>query len=587
MKKTNKTNRPNVTRRIVVEMIILAIFTGIYAFITQYFMLVPLNIFSVEFWFASIIWLCGICGLLHLMDCINLDFYYDNDDVKMPNFNVPIWVLRALIAFAIVALIIGGFSGSHLFNAKRYASLITVSDGDEESDIPDIETDTLAVVDQKTAEKLGDRQLAYVPNSTFYDVDNNYNLVEIGGEFYRIASINYGGFFKSGKAGSIPAYVQVEAASAGNAQSAKAIMLDTPMVYSPSAYWSHDLGRHLHFNYPNYIFGTSVFEVDDEHVPYWITPVKTPSIGLFGGSLEKSVIVTNAITGECKEYSTSEAPAWIDHIHSIDYMFNLVEYYYKYQGGFWNSVFGKSNVFNTSYDYRSSRTDKDESEFTPFDGYNWVIAKDGKIYAYTGITPANSAETNTGFVLVDSRTCEAKFYEAAGAEESSAQHAAEGLVQDLRYSASFPTIIDINGEFAYFMSLKDNAGLVQRYAICNVKNYSKVVEATTIEKAIAKYNGNRVNSSTDEDVPGTEDDVQVGDIALEGVVSKVEIAEKNGNTNYFFTLVGDKHIYVSSISNSSLQPFKFNKPESELVVVIKCYDSTESGVRIVTDISFK
>ena len=521
------------------------------------------------------------------MHVFNDDMYYSSDPKRALDFSRPLFILRIAIVVLVLALIVIAIAGSPLINAHGYANLIDITDGDEENDIPDIETDVLVVVDQKTAEKLGDRQLAFVGNSTFYDVDNEYNLMQVNGTYYRISPINYGGFFKSNKAGSIPAYIQVEATTAGDAQSAKAIELDTPMVYSPSAYWSHDLERHLHATYPTYIFGESFFEVDDERVPYWITPVKTPSIGLFGGCLETRVVVTNAVTGECKEYLISETPEWVDHIHSVDYLLNLVKYHYNYQGGFWNSIFGKSNVFNTSYDYRSSRTDKDESTYTPFDGYNWVIGKNGKIYVYTGITPANSAETNTGFVLVDPRTSEAMFYEAAGAEESSAQHAAEGLVQDLRYSASFPTILDIGGEFAYFMSLKDNAGLVQRYALCNVKNYSKVVEAPTIEQAIAKYNGKNVNSTAGNDEDDGQEEVTSELYELEGVVSRVETAEKNGNTYYYFTLHGDENIYVSSIANSSLQPFKFGQMEREMVVAFTYYDSNESGVRIVTEISFK
>ena len=61
--------------------------------------------------------------------------------------------------------------------------------------------------------------------------------------------------------------------------------------------------------------------------------------------------------------------------------------------------------------------------------------KDGSIWFYTGITPANKAETNVGFLLLNPRTGLMRFYDltgenddTAGAEESSAQKAAEGLV---------------------------------------------------------------------------------------------------------------------------------------------------------------
>ena len=101
---------------------------------------------------------------------------------------------------------------------------------------------------------------------------------------------------------------------------------------------------------------------------------------------------------------------------------------------------------------------------------------------------ANNAETNIGFVLANPRTGEVCYYYCPGAEETSAMSAAEGLVQNLGYVSTFPTILNVDGEETYFMLLKDNAGLVQRYALCNIKNYAKVVEAETFEKALTLYN---------------------------------------------------------------------------------------------------
>ena len=573
MEKNNEKKGFRITGSMVIKGVILLAVLGIYTFITQYFMLVPINIHSAGFWFASIIFLAIAGGMFMI-------FSWSSYDEDVP-FAIGKWLLIAagalLILLAIFALI-----GSPLFNATRYANLIEITDGDEVADIPDIETDELVIVDQKNAEKLGDRQLAFVKDATYYEVDNEYNLIKSNGRYVRVSPLNYGGYFKSRNAGSIPGYIEVEATNKGNTQKAEAVMFTEPMVYAPSAYWSKDLGRHLHFNYPTYMFGKNFFEFDDEGTPYWITPVRTPSIFLFGGALEKSVVITNAVTGECKEYAEADIPSWVDHAHSVSYMFNLVQKHYTYRDGFWNSAFGKKDVFNTSYAYRDNRQDKDESEYTPFVGYNWVIAKDGDIYAYTGITPANNAESNIGFVLVNARTMKAYFYDATGAEESSAQKAAEGLVQNLRYSATFPTIIDINGEMAYIMVLKDNAGLVKRYAICNVNNYSKVVQAETLDQAIDAYMGRAVSEVV---VPeGTAEDETHEVVEVQGKVLMVSQAEKGGNTYFYIVLEGDEHIYVSPITISSKQPVMLKEGAD---VTMKCYASAEEGIEIVTQINFK
>lgn len=561
------------------NVVILSLMTLLYFGISQFCFMVPINLRSQMFWSTIIIWACLITVIAwYLVKRSERNRGYCGNDEPSALKKFATYALIGTIASIVIYLIACLISGP-FFHAQEYANLITIADGDEETEIPDIETDTMIVVDMKTAEKYGDGQLSYVENPMHYEVDDEYNLMCVNGEYYRISPLNYGGLFKALKANNIPAYIQVDATTAGKeAQSSNAVNLDTPMEYSPSAILLHKLGRHLHFKYPTYILGKSFFELSDDLTPYWITPVQTPSIGLFGGTLENSIIVTNAVTGECTEYPNSETPDWIDHAHSVSYLFELVGYHYKYQDGYLNSIFSKTNVYNTSFSMRSEKTDENESEFTPFEGYNWLIGKDGKIYAYTGITPANNASTNFGFVMIDARTAEAKFYTAPGADEQTAQHAAEGLVQDLRYSANFPTIVDINGELVYFMSLKDNSGSVKRYAICDVKNYTKVVEAASINEAISKFTGLSTSFAPDEENQEPQEETE-----LTGTVASVRTAEKSGNTYFFFMLNDDEHIYVSSIDNSSMQPFMLTENAS---VTITYHDSEEQGIRVVTAIKF-
>ena len=299
-------------------------------------------------------------------------------------------------------------------------------------------------------------------------------------------------------------------------------------------------------------------------------------------------IITNAVTGESTEYQIADIPNWVDHVHSVDYLMDRIGWHYQYSGGFINSYTSKTNVYKTAYSYKNEKEADDESKYTPFEGYNSIMSRDGGILFYTGITPANSAETNIGFVLANPRTGEVKFYEANGAEESSAQIAAEGLVQNLRYSASFPTIININGVATYFMTLKDGAGLVKKYALCNVEQYSKCVEADTISEAIAKYKvklGFEVSDITEEDKNDIPDNIEI--VEKEGIISNVKEAEIDGYTYYYFTLLKDneKIIYMSSIENSNMQPLNMTSGTN---VKIKYYISQkEKGIGIVREIKFQ
>lgn len=513
---------------------------------------------------------------------------------------VPGFVVGGVAVVWLVVFIVTAIAGSGMTNAIQYSKVITVEEGNFEEDIAKIDINDIVVIDVKTAQKLGDRTIANIPNASWYDVDDEYNLVVINGEKYRISPVNYGGvwkYFKADEAG-IPGYVLVEATEKD--AEAKYVELDEAMKYSPSACFEYDLSRHLRNLYPTYIFGKSFFEVDDAGVPFWITSVKTPQIGMRGALITTSAVVTNAVTGETEEYSLDNLPDWIDHVQSVKELMKSVDWHYSYWDGWWNSITSKTKVYKTSYYYKDreqtesqdeKKTDLAANEFTPFQGYNSIV-KDGKVMFYTGLTPANNAESNLGFLLIDPRTREFYFYEATGAEESSAQGAVEGLVADLRYSASFPTIVNIDGIETYFMVLKDSAGLIQRFAFANVKNYAKCVQAETIEDAVKAYKielgliSADIGDDKNDDQNNNDQTTDVETVSLTGTVLEVKEAQIGGYTYYYFTIEGaDAFVFMSSIENSNEQPMKLQVGSK---VHIQYYESQkENGIGIVTSIKFE
>ena len=96
------------------------------------------------------------------------------------------------------------------------------------------------------------------------------------------------------------------------------------------------------------------------------------------------------------------------------------------------------------------------------------------VFVYTGVTSVSSDQSNIGFLLCNQRTKEAKFYPVSGATEQSAQSSAQGAVEDLGYTATFPILLNINNQPTYFMSLKDSSGLVKMYAMVLVRSPFRV-----------------------------------------------------------------------------------------------------------------
>ena len=564
--------------------------TGLIGWCINYLTLPAITFSSTGFW-----WYCIVLGIV-----ATIAYFAANAIVNSVKYeeggHIPGIVAICATALMLLVLIVTAISAGTMVNGKQYSNLIEVETGDFEKEIALINPDELVVIDVKTARQLGQRVAAEIPNSSWYEIDSEYNLVVINGVKYRISPVNYGGLFKYLKARDIgiPGYILVNAKDQN--ENAQYVSLEEEMKYSPSACFEYDLTRHLRGLYPNYIFGKHFFEVDDAGNPYWITAVKTPQIGMRGALMTTSVLITDAVTGNTEEYVISELPDWVDQVNSVSYLMQLVNWHYSLWDGWWNSVTSKTQVYKTSYYYKdqeqTASNDEDKNDLaankhTPFEGYNSIVTEDNKVLFYTGLTPANNAETNIGFLLIDPINEKFTYYEATGAEESSAQMAAEGLVSDLRYSASFPTIVNVDGVETYFMVLKDGAGLIQRYVFCNVTNYAKCVQAGTIEKALELYKV-EIGLKNEADIETDEENIATKPVETEfyyGVIAEVEEAQIDGYTYYYFTFEGrENEIFISSIENSNMQPMKLRVGNK---VNVEFYRSEkENGINIVTAVSF-
>ena len=244
-------------------------------------------------------------------------------------------------------------------------------------------------------------------------------------------------------------------------------------------------------------------------------------------------MLVNAVTGESKYYDVGEAPEWIDQVYDADLILQQLVYNGKYRSGYWNSIFGQKGVL------------------TPTEGYNY-IALDDDVWLYTGMTSVVSDESNVGFVLVNMRTKETRYYTVPGAEEYSAMDSAEGQVQHLSYNATFPILLNIGNRPTYFMSLKDAAGLVKMYAFVDVQQYQIVGTGTSVQAAQEDYL-NKLTADGQIDIQPPEEDT----VEIKGTVTALSTAVVNGNTVYYIRVDDGAQVRVitAAISLSSELPF--------------------------------
>lgn len=541
MSKSNKSKRNRMKVLINFRKVMAVLIVAIIMVVINYLATPALTFRSAGFW-----WFMSIAALL-LAIALYTANYWEDDPQTVPA------VLAIASGVAIVFMAVMSIACSPMFNSDSYRNRVVIEEGDFSHDIASL--DSVSLVDVATARKLGDRTVAQIANSTWYDVDDEYNLIEYNGGYYRISALNYGGLFKYNKAKSsgIPGYVMVNCKT----QEAKFVRTETPYKYSPSAYFSNNLKRHLRHQYPSLVFGRSFFEIDDNGNPYWITSIKSPKLGLWSCRYEERFVVTDAVTGSSEIYATDDLPEWIDHAYDLGYLMTGTTDNYQYVNGFWNSLFSKTGVQKLSYDYRDKA----------FEGYTSAISANGEVVFFTGVTPANRAESIYGFVTANPRTGKVKFYQFPGAEESSAQAAAQGLISNFNYSANYPTIVDVNGVATYFMMLKDQAGLVQRYALVNLENYTIAVEDQTVQGVIAKYM-EKISPA----------DVSVTANTKTDTVAEVHNAIVGGYTYFYYTFVSDEGLYVSSIENGYRQVQVVPGDEIQVTYV----PDKEPGVFLVT-----
>lgn len=462
-------------------------------------------------------------------------------------------IFQVILGVAGAAILIGIFGSGTIFHARTYSKILTVTEGTVD-DIPQASgTDSIALMDTRSAEMLGDREIGSLSNViSQYDV-GNYTQINFQNKPVKTAPLIYDGFFKwlNNRGSGVPGYVTVDPVT----MSADYVPLDEGMRFVPSAWFQENLKRRIRFRYPTTMFYNLHFEIDEDGNPWYVASVYDNTVGLFGGRQVTGVIVVDPVSGEMTKYAKKDIPGWVDEAYRGDLICRQYNYCAQLQNGFWNSVFGQKGCRRVTEAQDSANSDAG-SDF----GY---IAKDGDIWIYTGVTSVNNDSSNIGFILSNERTEETLFITCSGADEFSGMAAAEGEVQEKRYQASFPSLILVDETPTYIMVLKDDTGLVKMYAAVNVGQYNMVATATTQEECISKYralikgeisqeeaasddsatDAGEGNTGGTQDDSGTEDAEDTSSYVEKTItIRKMQTIDIDGDT-WLYIVDTDSHIY--------------------------------------------
>ena len=194
---------------------------------------------------------------------------------------------------------------------------------------------------------------------------------------------------------------------------------------------------------------------------------------------------------------------------------------------------------------------------------------DDDVWLYTGVTSSEGDSSNFGFILCNKRTKETRYYEKGGAMEDAAQQSARDAVQNYGYYATFPILLDIEGQPTYFMSLYGGSNTVKGYALVNLADKTIVgtglvdnlkSDAKALNAAVENYIsalqdkhiiGNDVdmndyyvddgNNNSDPKPPAVQDGNKIT-----GTVTSIKTSVNNGNT-YYYLEIDNTYYYISVV----------------------------------------
>ena len=519
------------------------IITAVYAF-------VKLPVLRVDF--TSLYYVLAmffvIAGILNMV--------FDREEQRFTitnkrNFKIAIGILA-------IAVVLPTLASTPIIRAKAYRNLLgTVKESEFTKDVSPVNVNEIRIVDEEMAMKLGDKKLGEVPAIGSVSKLGKFHIQKVGEKLYWVAPLVHRDFIKwvtnmSGTNG----YVMV---SANDPQDVKLVQKangeDVKIVYQPDAYILQDLHRHVYIN-----GGMSkgmadyTLEIDDNGKPYWVVSLYEHKVG-FGGANVNGTAIVDAKTGETKFYSIKDTPEWVDRIQPESFVVDQINSWGVYVNGFINSVISEKGVLKAT------------------EGTSLVYGEDNKSYWYTGITSAGGDESTIGFMLVDSRTKEAKLYKQPGATEMAAMKSAEGSVQEKNYEATFPVMYNILGQPTYVSSLKDKAGLVKRVVFVSVEDYNIVGVGRDKAEAMKNYKDALESGGSSLEI----DESDEFDKELEGTVKRIAADTKNGNTVYYLTLDTDEGniFYATSKISKELPLTKegdkikitFSKDEKDVIEI--------------------
>ncbi|MDQ0231888.1 hypothetical protein [Metabacillus malikii] len=497
-------------------------------------------------------------AVLLLTVIISFIFYYftniDQNFTSVWIFAIIISALGALIAkgyermikgiLFVASLCIGIYMiTAPIFNADDKYEQVKVEEKVEIEAFD--ETKTPASVPPQFARNKMKKAFGQVPNTSYYEL-GSLQIQKVDGHYTYIAPVEFSGFFKWWNADSTPGYFTLSATDS----SANPKFIKADMIYTPSSYFNKNIERHIRMTYPKRIFyGDVQLEIDDDGKPYYISTYGN-FVSARNGFIAEGIVMVDPKTGETKDYLLSEVPEFIDGAVSPEAVSLQNSYYGKYIHGFWNSVFGKSDV-------KLPSDEGTEANVSP------IFDEHGDMYYFTDFTsPKEGVDSMLGYSLTNSRTGKATYYtgnlEESYMDSQGALQIIEKKFIEKKWQGEMPVLYNFYGEASWLTPVLDSNGFLQNYFIVSAANPEISAYGNTPNEALKGYKVALQKGGSKVDGTSKAEEKQTT-----GKVVRL-FKEKSGDYTVVSFLLDNKQSYIIS---SEVYPFAIYLQEGDNVIV--------------------
>ncbi|MGL5416143.1 MAG: cell shape-determining protein [Clostridium sp.] len=409
---------------------------------------------------------------------------------------------------------------SPILSYQKHRDLIgEIENIDFTNEIKYIDLNQLPTIDEELAMKLADKKLGEIPSLGSQVQVGKLTLQSVGGKLYYVGPLEHSSLFKwLANSDGTSGYIMVSATNQNDVKLVTEIDgKPLKLKYLESSYLLSDLKRAAFLRDMKAGHTDYTFELDDNGRPYYVITRYDTGIGVLEQEAIGALII-DVQTGESNIYNIEDMPKWVDRIQPKDFIKRHIDK--------WGTLV--HGVLNFS--------DKDKLKTT--DGMN-LIYNNNECFYYTGITSVGNDEGLVGFTLTNTKTGKTTLYKTAGATEEAAMKSAEGKVQQYKYTATFPYLINIQNEPTYFTTLKDANGLVKQYAMVNVKNYNTVAVGDSLQSTLNRYLEALTNTNISLEGSNTGK-------TIEGEIERIGLIVKEGTSIYDIKLKGRNEIFSVS-----------------------------------------